>query len=429
MITKRSERNNYILLLENDTMTDFFTMDDFDFAGKKVLLRVDINAPIDPSTGHILDDTRMRRILPTLAELEDSAVAILAHQSRPGKKDFTDMGKHAERLSHLTGREVEYIDDLFGSRAMSAIEGMEPGDIILLENTRFYSEEVSLKGKPADVQESTHIVSNLHPLFDYYINDAFAAAHRAQPTLIGFAKKIPSVAGRLMEKELVGLGKALHGKRPIIAVLGGAKFDDSIDIAANMLENNIADRVLTSGAVANLFILASGRRLGKPSEDFLNENGNSDALLKKAEELIEKYPEKLVLPHDLAVDYRGKREDIGLDELPLDYPILDIGFQTIASYVWEIRDAGTVILNGPAGVFEREEFALGTREIFMAVANSKGYGVIGGGHSTAMVSQLGIERKIDHISTGGGAAINFLAGRKMPAVEALRQSKEHFRKG
>ncbi len=410
-------------------MKDFFTMDDFELAGKKVLIRVDINAPIDPATGHILDDTRMRRILPTMAELEDSAVAILAHQSRPGKKDFTDLSAHAERLSFLIGRKVRYVDDLFGSRAIMAIEEMEPGDIILLENTRFYSEEVSLKGKSMDVQESTHMVERLAPLFDYYINDAFAASHRAQPSLVGFSRKIPCLAGRLMEKELLGLERALHGERPVIAILGGAKFDDSIDIAEHMLDSGIADMVLTTGAVANLFIMASGRELGTPSENFLNENGNTPELLEKAKGLIEKYPEKLIFPHDLAIDYEGKREDITLDELPVEYPILDIGFRTIASYLSEIGMARTIILNGPAGVFERPEFALGTREIFNAVANSRAYSVIGGGHSTATISQLGIERKISHISTGGGAAINFLAGRKMPVVEALRESMEHFRKG
>ncbi len=410
-------------------MREFFTMDDFELAEKKVLLRVDINSPIDPSTGYILDDTRMKRILPTLMELEDSAVVILAHQSRPGKKDFTDMSGHAERLSYLTGKDVRYVDDLFGSKARQFIEDMRPGEILLLENTRMYSEEVSLKGKPIDIHENTHIVRNLQPLFDYYINDAFAAAHRAQTSLVGFSRKLPSMAGRLMEKELLGLEKALHGEKPVIAILGGAKFDDSIEIAENMLENNIADFVLTTGAVANLFIYSAGKRLGKPSEDFLNENGNTSELMEKARALMSKYTDRLLIPMDLAIDYKGSREDVTLDELPMDYPILDIGFRTIAYYVEKIKKAGTIILNGPAGMFERDDFALGTREIFLAVAESPAYSVIGGGHSTATVSQMGLERRIGHISTGGGAAINFLAGRKMPVVESLKESMRYFRKG
>ncbi len=263
-------------------MSGFFTLDDFNLSGKSVLVRVDINSPIDPESGRILDDTRMRRAMDTLKDLDDSKVAIMAHQSRPGKKDFTPLGGHAEHLSYLLRKDVRYVDDLFGSKAREAISRMKKGDVLLLENTRFYSEEVALKGKPLEVQEKTHIVRNLSPFFDYYVNDAFAAAHRAQATLIGFARKLPSIAGKLMEREIVGLSRALEGERPRIAVLGGAKFDDSIEIARNMLENGIADKVLTTGAVANMFLYSTGKALGEPSESFLLENGSSESLVKKA---------------------------------------------------------------------------------------------------------------------------------------------------
>lgn len=407
-------------------MSGFFTLDHFDLAEKRVLVRVDINSPIDPESGKILDDTRMRRIMDTLAELNDSKVVLLAHQSRPGKKDFTPLKEHASHLSYLLRKEVKYVDELFSSKAKSQIQSMKDGDIILLENTRFYSEEVSLKGKPIEVHEKTQIVQNLYPLFDYYVNDAFAAAHRAQTTLIGFARKLPSMAGRLMEKEILGLERALHGEKPSIAILGGAKFDDSIEIAKNMLENDIADKVLTTGAVANMFLYASGHRLGEPSEKFLLDNGSNEELVKKAREIMNKFGERLVLPEDLAIDYNGERKEVSVEELPTEHPILDIGLETIVKYSEEIKNARTIILNGPAGMFERDEFSLGTTEIFRAVAESNGYSVIGGGHSVATVYQLGIENKIGHISTGGGASINFLAGRKMPVIEALKESRRLF---
>ena len=407
-------------------MSEFFTLDDFDMAGKRVLVRVDINSPIDPETGRILGDTRIRKVIPTLEELESARVAILAHQSRPGKKDFTTMKEHARRLSALLGKRVKYVDDLFASRAKGAIERMKDGDCILLENTRFYSEEVSLAGKDTDTLERSHIVSNLAPLFDYFVNDAFAAAHRAQPSLIGFGRKIPSIAGRLMEKELVGLGRAFSGDRPVIAILGGAKFDDSVEIAENMLGKGIADKVLTTGAVANLFVHASGKRLGTPSERFLDDNGKTEGVIKKAKDVLTKYGDRLITPVDFAVDYKGNREEVSLSELPVEYPILDLGLETIVAYEDEIKSAGTIILNGPAGMFEKEEFSLGTVEIFRAVAESGAYSVAGGGHSIEAIRQLGIEKKIDHISTGGGSAISFLAGRKMPVVEMLKDSKRFF---
>lgn len=409
-------------------MNEFFTLDDFNLDEKAVLVRVDINSPIDPETGKILDDTRMRHITDTLRFLDDSRVAVLAHQSRPGKKDFTTLKAHASHLSYLLGKDVRYVDDLYGSGARNAIQRMRKGDIILLENTRFYSEEVSLKGKPIENLEKTHIVRNLSPLFDYYVNDAFAAAHRAQATLIGFARKLPNMAGKLMEREINGLSRALEGKRPRIAILGGAKFDDSIEIASNMLENDITDKVLTTGAVANMFISAGGKRLGEPSEKFLAENGNSKKLMEKAGKILKNFGDRILIPEDLAIDYRGERKEITVDELPSEYPILDIGLESIVKYTEEIKNAGTVILNGPAGVFEREKFSLGTVEIFRAVADSGAYSVIGGGHSVATVKQLGIEEKIDHISTGGGSCISFLAGRPMPVIEALRESKEFFMK-
>jgi len=224
---------------------DFYTIDDFNVLGKTVLVRVDINSPVDPLTGLLLDDTRIRLHAETIAELADKGAktVLIAHQSRPGKKDFTTLEQHAEALSKLLNRPVIYVDDIFGSNARASIKSLNNGDILLLENVRFYSEE-TLQREPAQ-QAETHMVSLLSPLVDLFINDAFAAAHRSQPSLVGFAVKIPSAAGRVMERELKALYSAVSNvERPCVYVLGGVKVDDSIRVMENALEEASADYIL-----------------------------------------------------------------------------------------------------------------------------------------------------------------------------------------
>src|SRR5437870_13712715 len=211
---------------------DFFTMDDFDLAGHTVLLRVDINSPVDPATGQLLNDARIREHLTTIRELRHSKVALLAHQSRPGKDDFTTLEAHAERIGALLGRPVRYVSSLFGRPAIEAIDAMQVGDVIVLENTRFYAEEEALADAKLDKMAKTHIVQRLAPHAEYFILDAFAAAHRAQPSLVGFCDVLPSLAGRVMERELTMLTQAvLNPEHPKVAHLGGVKADDSIAVA------------------------------------------------------------------------------------------------------------------------------------------------------------------------------------------------------
>ena len=408
---------------------DFFTMSDFSLAGKTVIVRVDFNSPINPETGEFLDDTRVRLHLPTLQELKHSKVVLLAHQSRPGKSDYTPLAQHAKVVSRLLKHDVAYVDDLLGSRAKEAVKNLKEGDFILLENVRFYAEEVSMDDWPFEKQAKSRIVKGLAPLAQYFVNDAFAAAHRGQPSLTGFTPLIPCCAGRLMEREIVSLGKALESKeKPRVVVLGGAKFDDSIAMADNMLHNGLADRILTGGAVANFYLHAAGVDIGAPALDFLKKEAGDkyDDLMSKAQHHLKDFKDSVVVPSDVALNEDGKRKDIKISELPTKYNINDIGVDSIYHYVKELAKAATVIVNGPMGVFEVDEFAMGTEEVFKAVSESKGYKVVGGGHTSATFENMGLAGKVDHVSSGGGACLTFLAGGAMPGINALIANRKKF---
>ena len=409
---------------------DFFTMDDFDLSGRTVLLRVDINSPVDPATGQLLNDARIREHMTTIRELRHSKTVVLAHQSRPGKDDFTTLEAHAERIGALLGRPVRYVSSLFGRPAIEAIEAMHPGDVVVLENTRFYAEEEALADAKLEKMAMTHIVRRLAPLASYFILDAFAAAHRAQPSLVGFCEVLPSLAGRVMERELTMLARAVQDPaRPKVAHLGGVKVDDSIAVAKHMLEKDIVDTVLTSGGVGNLFLDASGIDLGEPTTDFMHrEVEDYDHLRGECKELLRKYSRRILIPTDVVLNDNGERRPVTVSGLPAKLLLYDIGLDTIARYVDVFHRAKTIFFNGPAGVFELEPFSVGTRELLTAVAESDGLSVVGGGHTVAAVEQFGLQDRIDHVSTGGGALINFLAGRELPLVTALRHSYKKFAK-
>jgi len=410
---------------------DFLTIRDFDLAGKRVLLRVDINSPLDPITGEILGDTRIRLHSETIRQLGNCKLIVLAHQSRPGKADFTSLRNHAHKISQYIGKPVKFTDALFSTRAREAILSLSEGEVLLLENTRMYSEEITMKDTPIAKQAGSHIVKNLVPLIDYYINDAFAAAHRSQPSLTGYTTTVPSLAGPVMEREIAALDKALKtGKHPRVAILGGAKVDDSIRVAENMLDNKIADRILTTGVVANMFMMGKGIKLGKESKDVIkHELPDYKEHLKKVEKLWEWYKDKIEIPVDVAVNRNGERLGRQVSMLPTKHPIADIGLDTIVNYNEIIKEAKTIILNGPAGIFEIEEFSFGTVELFKAIADSSAYTVAGGGETSQILNSLGLRYKIDHVSTGGGACIEYLAGKPLPVIEALKESKRLYDKG
>jgi phosphoglycerate kinase len=407
----------------------FNTIDDLDLEDKTVLMRVDINSPINPETGEILSLKRMEEHARSIKRLPPCKLVLLAHQSRPGKKDYVNLREHSKVLSDLLDRNVKYVDSLFHQRAVDAISNMKTGEIILLENSRFYAEEVVLNDAPISTQENSHIVKTLADISDYFINDAFSAVHRSQPTLVGFCQMKPSGAGPLMEKELKALAKVTESpERPCVAILGGLKVDDSIKVAEHLLGNEIIDKLLTVGVVGSMFQWADGYNLGTPNINFIrSELKEADELVERCRKMMREHPGKIFYPTDMAVNRDGERERVQLSQLPVDAPIYDISIDTIARYSIMIREAKTIIANGPAGVYEIPEFSDGTIEIFKAINASDGYSVMGGGETTQVIKDLKMTG-INHVSTGGGALINYLSGKEMPVLTALKRSREKFQR-
>lgn len=387
------------------------------------MLRVDFNSPIDPSSNQILDDKRFREHLPTVQALEDTRLVVLTHQSRPGKKDYTTLEAHAAKLERLLGRPVTYVDDIFGRCAREAVRSAKRGDVLMLENLRFAAEE-NLTLKPEEAKK-TILVRRLASMADFYVNDAFGTAHRSQPSIVGLPLALPSVAGLLMEKEVANLSRVFTGApRPVTFVLGGTKVDDSIAVAKNVLERGTADRVIMVGVVGNVFLLAAGYDIGQPSTQLVEHLGYQGEI-GRANDLLETYRDRISLPHSVAVREDGERVEYRVDAVPEDAQVLDLGSESIGILSREISESGTVMVNGPAGLFEEEQFAVGTYELLKA-ASTVEFSVAGGGHSGVAIERLGLEDRFTHISTGGGAAIEFLTGKKMPAIEALEMSRKIF---
>ena len=404
-------------------MKDYLTLDDVTLDNKRVLLRVDFNSPMDPS-GNILDDKRIRSHLETLRAMEDCRVAIMAHQSRAGKKDYTTLEAHARILTRLLRRDVSYIDDIFGSHAQNSIKSLRPGEAILLENTRFYAEE-NMNRSPADHAKS-HMVRKLAPLFDLFVNDAFAVSHRSHCSVVGFTEVLPSIAGILMDREITALDRGLRGnEHPTVFSLGGTKADDSIKVTQNVLSRGGADKILTSGVVATVFMMAKGIDVGEANRKFVEDQEYLEQIPIAAKLLLE-YPDKIVLPSDVALNQNGERVEVSVDKLPAPLPIADIGLETIVSYSKLLKEAKVTVLNGPTGIFEQEKFKLGTSELLKAATFSS-YSIAGGGHSVAAIEQLDLESKFSHVSMGGGASITYLSGEPLPGIEALKKAAARSR--
>jgi phosphoglycerate kinase len=391
-------------------------LDDLDAGGTAIGVRVDINSPLDGDG--LADDARLRAHIDTIAELceRDARVALLAHQGRPGGDEFTDLEAHARRLNELVGPSIEYCDSTFSADARDRVDQLEPGSAVLLENTRFYSEEyMSLDTEKA---AETYLVERLAPALDAYVNDAFATSHRSQPSIIGFPQRLPAYAGRVMEREIDVLGNIAESPEPRIYVLGGAKVDDSIDVARSVLERGLADSVLTAGLVGNAFLLADGVSLGAASAAVVSER--SHEAVKQAGDLLDDFSHRIYLPRDIAVERDDIRVELDLEELPTDRPAMDVGARTVAAYAEILDDAGTAILNGPAGVFEDERFETGTLELYRSATRAE-KSIVGGGDTASALRKLDILEGFDHVSTGGGAALQMLSGDTLVGIEALDQ--------
>jgi phosphoglycerate kinase len=379
---------------------------------------------MDPS-GNILDDKRIKSHLDTLRALEDCRVVLMAHQSRAGKKDYTTLEAHARLATRLLRRDVVYIDDIFGSHAREAVKSLMPGEVLLLENTRFYAEE-NMNRTPLDHAKS-HMVKKLAPLFDLFINDAFAVSHRSHCSVVGFTEVLPSVAGILMDREITALDKALKGnEHPTVFALGGTKADDSIKVTKNVLGRGGADKILTSGVVATVFMMAAGIDVGDANRKFVEDQEYLEQI-PIAAKLLKEYPGKIIMPVDVALNKAGERVEVAVDKIPADLPIADIGLETIVNYSRDLKEAKVTVMNGPTGIFEQEKFRLGTSELLKAAAESD-YSIAGGGHSVAAIELLGLESRFSHVSMGGGASITYLSGEPLPGIEALKKAALRMRK-
>jgi phosphoglycerate kinase len=397
------------------------TLDDLTVAGATVGVRVDVNSPL--TDGELADDARLRAHVDTLSELldRDGRVAVLAHQGRPGGDEFERLAPHAGRFDELLDASVGYVDDTFGSTARDRIAALDDGEAVVLENTRFYAEEYM--EFPPEECARTHLVEGLVPVLDAYVVDAFAAAHRSQPSLVGFPPRVPAYAGRVMEAELSVLGNVEATPRPRTYLLGGAKVTDSLDVAWSVLDRGLADEVLTAGVVGNAFLFADGVDLGDESAAVIDEGEGWDQV-ERARDLLDAHGDRIHLPRDVAVDRDGERANLGINRLPPreGEAAMDVGPETVEHYRTVLDRTGTAVVNGPAGVFEDPRFRAGTRDLFAAAA-SVGHSIVGGGDTAAAIRRLGIEG-FTHVSTGGGAALRMLTGEPLPVVEALEDGAD-----
>lgn len=387
------------------------SVSDIDVSGKRVLVRVDFNVPLDDS-GSITDDNRIKAALPTIQYLiEHNAKTILvSHLGRPkGITDNLRMGIVASRLQELIGKKVLKLDDSIGPDVESAVNAMSPGDVTLLENIRFYKEEEG---------NDPEFAKKLASLADVYVNDAFGTAHRAHASTEGVTRYIKTcVSGFLMQKEIDYLGKAVAvPDHPYVAILGGAKVKDKIPVITNLIDK--VDVLLIGGGMAFTFLKAKGYEVGKSMVDETNLELTKELMAKAAKKGV-----KFELPVDVidasAFAADAETKIVSIDDMPADMMGLDIGPKTADIYRDFVLSAGTVVWNGPMGVFEMEPFAGGTRAVAQAMADSKAVTIVGGGDSAAAIEQMGFADKVSHVSTGGGASLEFLEGKQLPGVVAL----------
>lgn len=393
------------------------TIEDIDVRGKRALVRVDFNVPRDKTTGAITDDARMRAALPTLTYLIDhgAKVIVMSHLGRPKGKVVEELrlDQVGEHLEELLGKPVTKMDECVGAEVKDAVDAMQDGDVLLLENLRFHPEEE---------KNDVHFAKELASLGDIFVNDAFGTAHRAHCSTAGVGTYLPSVSGFLMKKELAGLGAALSKpEKPFVAIIGGAKISDKIGVVSYLIGK--ADTIIIGGGMANTFLAAQGHdmKASLVEPESLN-------IAKETLDQAAKAGTDLLLPVDVTIaaafDAPATAKTVDIDAIDDGWMALDIGSKTIALAEEKIEQAKTVIWNGPMGVFEEDAFAVGTNALAKAVANSNAYSVVGGGDSVAAVKKSGMANKISHISTGGGASLEFMEGRLLPGLAVLEERED-----
>ena len=409
------------------------TLDEYELKGKTVLCRVDTNQPVDREHNTLKSINRIQACVPTIKELVDKGakVVLMAHQGSDIEyKNFYTTEPHAKVLTELLGQQVKFIDDVCGPAARKAIADLQDGEVLLLDNVRFVSEEQTLfemKLKLShEEQAQTLLVRKLAPLGDLYVCDAFAAAHRDQPSLCGFEQVMPSAMGRLFEAEYCAVSSVMETpEHPCVFILGGSKISDAFMMMETVLSRGVADKVLTGGLVANILLAAAGEEIGKGSMDFIVKSNYAE-WIEKAKPLYEKYKDKIVLPCDLAYVEDGQRKEASVGSIPAHAGLVDIGHKAVEEYEKIILGAKTVFVNGPMGIFEEEITEYGTKMVWEAMARTEGYTLIGGGDSVTATEKYGLKDKMSYICTAGGALIRFVSGEELPVVKALRHAAKTF---
>lgn len=402
---------------------DYTSYKDVDLKGKKVLMRVDINSNIDVENYKITKSPRIEVLVPALKELKDSAIAILAHQSRPGEKDFIDLDLHAKEIEKGLGKPVKFVKDTFGEEAQKAIKELKPGEVLVLNNVRKWAPE-NKEVKDFAEAEKLELIQKLAPLFDYIIQDAFGAAHRAQPSIIGWPKML---AGPITEKELFALKKIVdQPDKPMAMLIGGAKAIDKFKAMKYCFDNGKLDYALMSGLTAILIFEALGKNMGDINHKIIAKDLEENLALIK--ETYEKYKDKIILPLDLVIDDNGKRKTINPDEAATcNTTTGDIGEKTEAKFKEIMMKCKTIVANGPPGIFEKEVFKKATYDMVDAMVEAtqknNALSIIGGGEMGMAAELSGKGDKVSFISTAGGAMLEILSGKDLPMIKALREKK------
>jgi phosphoglycerate kinase len=397
------------------------TIEDLPLEGKVVFLRVDLNTPLDPNTGKLMELNRIQEATVSIRDLSKSKVVVGSHQGRTGRDDYIPLDQHAQALTKILGKQVKFADDIFGPYALKEIDSLKKGEVLLLDNLRFTAEE-NMEFSP-EAASKTILVQKLYKHFDACVLDAFPTAHRAHPSIVGFSYLLPTCAGRLVSKELKALKNIMTvAKAPFTTVLGGAKVSDRLEAIDTLIANKRADKVLLCGLIANVFLKAARKIEYDIGLD------NEEKMVDRAAKLLSDYPDTFELPQDVAIEASGERKEILVSDLNHHNKVLDIGSKTIDHYSRIIRSSGTVFMSGPPGLFENPNFGLGTESLLRAMASSFGTTIVSGGHLSAALERFGIKEWIDHVSTAGGALVMFLAGKRLPLIEALDRYEMKLKK-
>ncbi len=386
------------------------TFENVDLEGKKVLVRVDLNSTVEH--GNVRLTPRIKEHSKTLEKLcnKGCGVVVLAHQGRPGGKDFTHLNEHAELLNRVLDRKVVFVEDITGKLAREAIDELNGGDILLLDNIRMHKDE--LRDVDPEKHGKSELVETLSKFCDVYVNDALSVCHRNHASVTGFPQTMESVAGPLLKEDVESIDHIEESKKPRYFILGGNKHEDSIEVMKRMLEDGTADLVILTGTPGEVFLQASGRDLGAKSY-------NTAGL--ELDEILDRYGDSVILPKDLAYEKNGSRKEVGIDKLPVDEETFDVGTKTVEEIKRRAEEAETIVLNGPPGMFEKKNFKRGTEEVLGKLKELDGFILVGGGDTSHAVEDLGfdLEKDFTHVSLAGGAFVKALLGEELVGVKAL----------